>query len=226
METVGRFQKIISPREIKSAQRKVFEDKVEEAGHWLLKRKTIMRNLIIAILVTTCSWTFGGEISDIYFQSLRTNSIDSRLNNRVVNHSGIVSTNYGIAEIGIERTGCFGSCPAYTFIVKSDGNFSYKGEKYAERQGEFTGTIDVWEFNNLAKFINESGYMELKDTYTRLITDSSTTFTMVVMNGEQKVISNYAGSGPAKLWAIEQLIDQLLAKAKWNNSPTAGDIKK
>lgn len=184
-----------------------------------------MNKLTIVIFVAVYSCAFGGEISDVYFKSLRANPTD-RLKNRVVNTAEVVSTNYGITEIGIERSGCFGSCPIYTFLVKSDGTFRYKGENYAERQGDFTGTIKVWEFNHLAQFIKESGYMELKDAYTRGVTDNPTTYTMVVMSGKQKIISNYANSGPTKLWAIEQLIDNLLTKAKWNDSPKVEDKKK
>lgn len=34
-------------------------------------------------------------------------------------------------------------------------------------------------------------------------------------NGKRKVISNHANSGPTTLWAVEQLIDGLMAKADW-----------
>jgi hypothetical protein len=57
--------------------------------------------------------------------------------------------------------------------------------------------------------------MQFDDSYSREITDCATTYTMVVMNGKRKTISNYANAGPTKLWAIEQLIDDLMAKAKW-----------
>ncbi len=184
-----------------------------------------MKKLAIVVFVTACSCAFGGDISGIYFKSLRTNPSD-RLTDRVVNTSQVISTNNGITEIGIERSGCYGSCPIYTFIVKSDGTFRYKGENYVERKGEFTGTINVLEFNQLTQFLKESGYMELKNTYTRGVTDGPTIYTTVVMNGRQKVISDYGNSGPIKLWAMEQLIDNLLTKAKWNDSSTGVDKKK
>ena len=184
-----------------------------------------MKRLSIVIIVSVYACAFGGELSEIYFKNLHANLSD-RLTNRVVNAAEIISTNYGITEIGIERSGCLGSCPTYTFIVKSDGNFRYKGEGYVDRKGEFTGTINVWEFNQLAKFIKESGYMELKNTYTRGVTDSPTTFTMVLISGKQKVVSDYAHSGPTKLWATEQLVDNLLIKAKWNDSPKASGREK
>ena len=101
--------------------------------------------------------------------------------------------------------------------------FRYHGEKFAERQGTLTGTVSVWDFNQLARFIKDSGYMDLSDTYHRSITDNPTVFTMVEMNDQRKVISDYAQAGPSKLWAIERLTDDLLVQAHWNEPlPQAG----
>ena len=176
-----------------------------------------MRTLIVSV-VTICivAATYAiqsGELSDFHFKNAR-NKLGSSEKSR--SHEEVSSTNHGISEIGIERTVCFGTCPAYTFIVKNDGSFRYKGGKYARRQGEFTGNTSVWRFHQIAKFIKDSGYMEMEDAYTRAITDNPTTFTMVVMNGKRKVVSNYADAAPMKLWAIEQLVDSLMEKAAWD----------
>jgi hypothetical protein len=58
--------------------------------------------------------------------------------------------------------------------------------------------------------------MDLADAYTIAVTDNPTVYTTVVMNGQRKIISNYANAGPKTLWAIEELIDHLLDKATWN----------
>jgi hypothetical protein len=185
-----------------------------------------MKNLTIAVLMTVCSCALAGELSDIYFEKVNANRDEWRkARMQSLQTASVTSTNHGITEIGIERTGCFGSCPAYTFIIKSDGTFRYKGEKYAQRQGEFTGTVPAGEFDHLAQFIKDAGFMQLSDTYERAITDSSTVYTMIVMSGQRKVISDYAQAGPSKLWAIERLIDDLLIKAHWNEPPKAEDKK-
>ena len=89
------------------------------------------------------------------------------------------------------------------------------GEKYVERIGEFAGAIPIREFHELAKFIRDSGYTELEANYYSPVTDNPTVYTTVVLNGQRKVISNYANAGPTKLWAIEQLIGDLMREAKW-----------
>lgn len=173
-----------------------------------------MKTFALLILITGSWPLFAGEIAEMHEKLPRTPPI---ARNRVplVDNSGASYTNHGITEIGIERTPCFGRCPAYTFIIKSDGTFRYQGESNVERKGTFTGTLSVWYFNSLARFIRDSGYMELQNTYTMMHTDSPTAFTTVVMNGKRKVISNYGNGGPTKLWAIEQLLDDLMGKAKW-----------
>ena len=185
-----------------------------------------VKNLTIAVLLTACSCSLAGELSDIYFQKVRANPDEwAKARTQSRQTASVTPTNHGITEIGIERSGCFGSCPAYTFIIKSDGTFRYKGETYAQRQGEFTGTVPAGEFDHLAQFIKDAEFMGLSDTYHREVTDSSTVYTMVVMSGQRKVVSDYAQAGPSKLWATEHLIDDLLTKAHWNDPPKTEDKK-
>jgi len=190
-------------------------------GFTRMENKT-MKTPLIGFIVTVTLLALGGEISDFHFKNAR-NKLGEDQKSR--SHDEIASTNHGITEIGIERTGCFGACPSYTFIVKRDGTFRYKGFDYVERKGEFTGTISTWHFHRLAQFIRDSSFMELEDGYTRMITDSPTTYTMVVMNGKRKTVSNYANAGPTKLWAIEQLIDELMGKAKWDGTQKTPEKK-
>jgi len=176
-----------------------------------MKRKI----LIIAVLGTASLIAFAGEISDIHQGQTNPTLAPSKKSR---SHDEVASTNHGITEIGIERTGCYGTCPSYTFIVKSDGTFRYKGVKFVEHEGEFAGKIPFWRFHELAQFIKDSGYMELEDYYARGMTDNPTTYTMVVMNGKRKTVRNYANAAPSKLWAIEQLIDGLMTKINWDGS--------
>ena len=123
---------------------------------------------------------------------------------------------YGISEIGIERTRCFGDCPAYTFIVAQDGSFRYVGQYGVEHMGEHTGKVSVGRLNQVMAFIGESGYITYEDTYSASFLDAPTVYSMMVQEGDTKVIENYGNTGPATLWAIEQMIDSLLETAEWD----------
>ena len=59
--------------------------------------------------------------------------------------------------------------------------------------------------------------MGFENEYTSAITDLSTVYTSVVMNGKRKVIRNYADTGPASLRAVEQRIDKIMSAAKWDS---------
>jgi hypothetical protein len=182
-----------------------------------------MKMLTILLFdAATTLLVLGGEISNIHRNQGGDNAGDFRKSR---SHAEVESTNHGITEIGIERSGCYGTCPIYTFIVKSNGAFRYNGIKYVQREGDFTGTIPVWHFHQLAQYIKDSGFVELEDAYTRGITDNPTTYTTVMMNGKRKTVKNYANAGPTRLWAIEQLIDDLMNKARWDAPQKAPGVK-
>jgi hypothetical protein len=170
---------------------------------------------------------FGGEISDYYARAhpeAAAQGLATPETSR--SHEQVESTAHGITEIGIERGACFGTCPIYTFIIKSDGTCHYKGDKYVERIGEFSGTVPIGDFHELAQFIRDAGYMGFENGYRRMVTDHPTTYTTVVMGGKRKVIRNYANAGPTALWAIEELIDGLTTKATWSGAQKSEERKK
>jgi Domain of unknown function (DUF6438) len=123
----------------------------------------------------------------------------------------------GIDEIGIERTRCLSNCPAYTLIIQKDGSFRYSGEYGVERLGDYTGKVSVGQLNQVMRFINEALFFAFDTSYTTPFLDGPTTYTMAKKGNDLKVIENYASSGPATLWAIEQLMDSLLETAEWND---------
>jgi hypothetical protein len=181
------------------------------------------KQLGIVLLLTGRFCGNGGEISDDYYKQLpktnhRTTSNSTNSSHPGKMHEQVESTDQDVTEIGIERCGSIWGGSVFTFIATSDGKFRYHGVKEVERKGKFAGTIPLWQFQNLAKFIRDSGYMEFADEYHREITDSATTFTSVTFNGKRKIIENYANSGPTSLWAIQELIEGLMAKATWERT--------
>jgi hypothetical protein len=175
-----------------------------------------VRYVPVLVLLVTCLSLHAGELADLHERLPKDERAISR-NSR--DHKEVDTETTEISEIGLERTPCYGSCPVYTVIIKADGNFRYHGEHYVERKGDHTGKVSVREFNDLAQFIIDTGYMNLDHTYYRAITDQATVYTTVVMNGKRQLISNYANAGPPKLWAVEQLIDKLLLESQWDHEP-------
>jgi hypothetical protein len=178
-------------------------------------KKWILNCLLGAYSLGTCPAVYAGEIADLHKKIAGTTEPNF---DKLRSHEEVSNQKHGITEIGLERTNCKWSCPAYTVVIKSDGTVRYKGDKSAKKIGEHTGKVSVWRFNELAQFIKDMGYIDLEDTYDGTWTDAATVYTTVVLNVNRKVIKNYANSGPTKLWAIEELIDKLRLEVKWDEA--------
>lgn len=174
-----------------------------------------MKTITLLLLLTTFQIARAGPIADCYWQQQRTNDLAA---SGVYSPPKRQSTTHGITEIGIERTHCFGSCPVYVCLIRSDGTVRYHGEAHVDRIGDWETTIDPYRFHQLANFIAESDYLQMPDTFANNLTDGDTAYTTFLMKGRRKIFRNYASSGPPKVWALQQLIDGLLQGAAWHPS--------
>jgi hypothetical protein len=129
---------------------------------------------------------------------------------------GNIKTNHGVTEIGMERTQCYGTCPAYTFVVSANGRCRYEGGKFAKIQGNLTGQASVITFHRVAEMLLDLKFPELDNEYEPSVTDCPTTFTTAVIKGQRKIVKNYAEGGPSKLWGLEQIIDVMLSQVQWD----------
>lgn len=123
--------------------------------------------------------------------------------------------------IQLERTRCFGACPAYTVMVYEDGSIVFNGIDFVSNTGEHSATIDPDLVQQLADYIVEAGYFDLEDSYTnREATDMPSAITAVYINGETKQINHYYGdfSAPEVLTEIETRIDEVLNTERWINA--------
>ncbi len=172
------------------------------------ERNDRVKSLVALLLIFLSLPSSAGELQDSFRNSGDTDIV-------VGDYRGM-PTDHGITEMGIERTVCFGTCPAYTFIAKSDGTVRYVGDAFVDHPGTRTGKISEWRFHSVANLIRGSDFMNLHRGYTARVTDNPTVYTMVVMNGERKIVLDYAHAGPDILWAVEQLIDNLIDDVEWD----------
>ena len=163
-------------------------------------------------LLTSAS--LAGEIADLFSAQVPN---PHTVTKKPKNFRSLAAHSHEISEIGLERTGCFGSCPVYSVVISDDLTIKYVGEKHVPHAGEFHGKIRSYNYHNVAEAIDAFGYMTLADMYTMEITDQSTVYTTIVQDGMRKVVCNYADAGPRELWIIEELIDGLLQDASWQN---------
>lgn len=134
-------------------------------------------------------------------------------------HSEANARQQEITEVGMERSGgLFVQGSVYTVIIKSDGSFSYTGDKNSRHPGSHTGHIATRDLPSLFQYVREIDFFALDDRYAVMATDQDQVFVMAAKAGERKIVSNYGNGGPLKLWAFEQVIDSMLANASWDDA--------
>ena len=126
-----------------------------------------------------------------------------------------------VERIGIERLRCYAGCQDYTLIVEADGHFTYEGRYDVERMGRHTGTVADWYLLRVIDFMEDMNFMQLNTSYTNEFLDGPSVYTMMEKGGSVHVVENYASEGPASLWALEQLIDEMLETAEWDSPEEA-----
>ena len=162
------------------------------------------------------TFTTAGELFEEYSKSGEGEKVDAAQDGVTPWARPYRRDDPGVTEIAMERGGCYGTCPQYAVKITSNGKVQYFGRNYVKRLGNSTGQIPMEEFRGLAEFVKDAGVAGMHDMYVNDVTDYETVYTAFTINGKQKLIMNYADSGPSSLWAIEQLIDKLVAETEWD----------
>ena len=94
-------------------------------------------------------------------------------------------------SITLERTVCFGTCPAYRVTISSDGTVAFEGRQFTKTKGIATGHISATEFHKLASEFEKIDYFSLPDEYKpgskvcpQVVTDMPSANTSVHLNGK------------------------------------------
>jgi hypothetical protein len=120
-----------------------------------------------------------------------------------------------IEWLGLQSFPCRGSCPAFSVIFYADGTFKYSGESDVPRLGEGSGHVPTYFLHQVLRYVEAIGFGSLNDAYRTNLSDVRTTLTTVSWGKHQKVVENQDNSAPVTVWALEQLINELLALATW-----------
>ncbi len=114
------------------------------------------------------------------------------------------------------RSGCEKPCGSITVVFDADGTVSLIGHDGVSGPGKREGKIPSHRFEQMARLVVELGFSGLRLRYASNVTDTQATFFLAVIDEQQKVVMNYAESGPAGLWALEKVIDDLLLQVDWS----------
>lgn len=114
-----------------------------------------------------------------------------------------------VTELAIERTICFGTCPIYSFSVKSSGAYTLNVIKFAKPLGTKSGSIRKSDFERAAWLISQTRFFTYANEYTEPVTDLPTTYLKVVQGGKTKIISIYGRNFPLELVGVQREIEHL-----------------
>ncbi len=110
--------------------------------------------------------------------------------------------------ITLERTPCFGTCPAYRVTVRGDGQVTFTGEMFVEVIGTETYRIPEADVRELVSAFVSLNFFSLEDEYVSPATDLPSTTTSITIEGTTKTVFRY-GEGPGTLVQLENRIDEL-----------------
>jgi hypothetical protein len=143
-------------------------------------------------------------------------------------------------SITLERTRCFGWCPAYAVTITADGTMKFTPEGAFAIRGDgpmpslpITGRVTADRLNDLLAEFRQIKFFSLQRRYgsaeksntgpscPEYSTDSSSADVTIVINGKRKTVSHYLGCGGAsildRLVVLEDKIDDLANTQQWTS---------
>jgi uncharacterized protein DUF6438 len=127
---------------------------------------------------------------------------------------------WATAVFRLERTACYGSCPAYRVSVYPDGRVEYEGKDFVSACGRQVRQLPAAAHATLVRAFQRERYLtshmieERPDSIRP--TDMDSAFTAVEIGGERRVVWHYGPhAAPTRLTALEDLIDEVAEVAPW-----------
>ncbi|MDZ7719268.1 MAG: DUF6438 domain-containing protein [Balneolaceae bacterium] len=123
--------------------------------------------------------------------------------------------------VQMERTVCFGTCPAYTLSILKDGKVTFNGREFVDHKGIATGQMSQKNLDVLIQRIRESHFMDVPSSpeCESRYTDHSSVFLTVKLEDERNSVSHYLGCKgfqyEGELYELEEAIDSLAGVDKW-----------
>lgn len=134
-------------------------------------------------------------------------------------------------EIKLERTVCFGACPAYTLTITADGKVAFVGKRFTIVSGEATGKITQTKIKQILAYADSIKFIKMRDQYvtaedgcTSMISDAPAEIISINANDRNKAVNHYfgcrdvKGNPDLKVAKLGALIDKLTRSIRWAKS--------
>jgi hypothetical protein len=121
--------------------------------------------------------------------------------------------------IWYSRSGCFGTCPAYSFILFDNHQLNYTGHRYADPAGKHSTTLDEDLFDKFASLIQSAKLETYSGNYppseSEWIVDLPTSTIVWYDQSHSSHVIRNNHSAPQALNDFEKALYELLQSVKW-----------
>ncbi|MEZ5439595.1 MAG: ankyrin repeat domain-containing protein [Lysobacteraceae bacterium] len=120
--------------------------------------------------------------------------------------------------VSMERTACFGTCPAYRVEIAGDGWVTYRGDYFVDVHGKHRFQVPVSEVESLLGSIREKDIWSMKESYQGAITDMPSTKIELHAGDQKHQITDYAGfldGMPRQVRSLQEEIDRVARASEW-----------
>lgn len=107
----------------------------------------------------------------------------------------------------MERTPCFGKCPAYKIMIFNTGNVKFEGFSHTKYIGKYEKQLTKKQLKEIQKMMDDIKITEMKDVYDSEVTDLPSTILFLVSNNTHKKKILDRVDAPSDLKQFEKLID-------------------
>lgn len=119
--------------------------------------------------------------------------------------------------VTIQKTGCYGNCPDYEFILQSNGDATYIGKKNVPRIGKYLAKAQPGFLFSIKDQIQKGNFFKMSTIYPtneQVIEDLPDTYIMVSDNIHQIIIRNNHDA-PRELIDFQNELEGMIEKLDW-----------
>ena len=118
----------------------------------------------------------------------------------------------------LERTGCYGNCPVYTALLRSDGTAQFVGSNNVSKLGSYVSVASINEIKDIKAKLQQIDFFSFAEHYplnkNYLIPDLPYTY-ITVSDGARikRIADNY--DSPENLQWFEKELDEFFNQLNW-----------
>lgn len=122
-----------------------------------------------------------------------------------------------ILIISLEKTPCYGPCPAYKMEIFSSGLVRFKGESNHKMIGNYESSLHQEDLQKIVQRFRDSNFFKFKNQYTGNVSDLPTTYIYFKDQSNEKTIQDYYNA-PEQLKELEQVVENLIPTLPWKKT--------